>query len=223
MSRSSAPGGTASGQVELTHAVSHGRPGGDWVLRLVTASPAEPGRWRAPDHRGAPGRHPRHLPAHRIRAHPELRRGRDFLCRQCVARVVGAAASRRLLERAGAGDVSDFGPGNEGRRRKPEWAGLRECVRGRRDRNLGVRLARETCERRAGGGWRGDALPVGAGAGAVGGELPAVHHRHELQPAGIRASGLVDHRILSAAPQRSRRAGWPGRSPRARCVRFCCS
>ena len=43
MSRSSAPAGTTSGQVELTDAVSNGGPGGDWVLRLVTAVRRNPG------------------------------------------------------------------------------------------------------------------------------------------------------------------------------------
>ena len=57
-----------------------------------------------------------------------------------------------------------------------------------------------TGERLAGGGGSGHAVPAGAGPGATGREFPAVHHRHELQPAGIRAAGIVDYRVFSDAP-----------------------
>ena len=124
---------------------------------------------------------------------------------------MGAAASCRLLERVGAGDVSAFGFGSQACRRERERPGLRERVGRGGDRHMGLSSAGQTGERRAGGGGRRDVVPVGAGAGSTGREFSPIHYRHELQPAGVRASWVVDHRILSAARGRTgARDGWSG-------------
>src|ERR1035438_4864756 len=62
------------------------------------------------------------------------------------------------------------------------------------------RTAGETGERIAGGGGSGYVVPAVARAGATWREFPAFHCRHELQQTGLRASGVVNHRVFSAAP-----------------------